>query len=142
MDNVLVLIAIILIFTFIISFNQTNDIIDIKKLSYDYRDPIHNTYNYDIDININNSIKNNNKDKKNDIDLYQDNEHLDNRGFINEIIYKPATELKYIDYEKYHISDDINDIKDIDDHEKSKDLPLGNINVNYLLKYNTSKLSL
>ncbi len=141
MDNVLVLIAIILIliFIFIISYNQTKDIIEIKNLSYDYRDLLQNTYNYDTDMNI--SVKNNKKDNNN-INLYQDEEHINNRGFINEVIYKPVSELKYINYEKYNISNDIRDIKDINEHEKSKDLPLGNINVHYLLKHNTSKLSL
>lgn len=72
------------------------------------------------------------------ISLYEDNVMINNKGFVNELIYKPSMESPK--YETMLIQND----KDLNDRSSqlSSDLPIGNVNVNYLLKNNTSKIIL
>lgn len=101
-----------------------------------------------IEIHKETKTKTYNNDK--DIDIYSDSLIVSNNGFSNELIKKPTNE--YIDIDRYFKNDiyiepkqtycenDINKFK-IEKKEKTRDLPLGNIDINYLINNNTSKLS-
>jgi len=72
------------------------------------------------------------------ISLYDDNVMINNKGFENELIYKPSMESPK--YETMLIQNDeiLNDMS----CRLSSDLPIGNVNVHYMLKNNTSKIIL
>ncbi len=75
------------------------------------------------------------------INTYENNQYISNRSFVNELIYKPEITLNQVEQPKPIIGD-IDDLKSISNPtcEFSNDLPIANINVNYLLDKNTSKL--
>lgn len=78
------------------------------------------------------------KNPSESIALYGDNDSINNKGFVNELIYRPIMESP-----KYDTMLIENDMKLNDTSCKlSSDLPLGNINVNYMLQNNTSKIKL
>lgn len=135
MDNVLILIIIILIITFVISFNQTDSLVSLKT------NKILNTNNTNNTIPISIKETNQSPQKHKDIYLYEEDiNYINNKGFINEIIYKPSLNTESLIFEDNKIISDI-DLND-NSYAESQDLPIGNINVEYLLKNNTSKLSL
>ena len=61
-------------------------------------------------------------------------------GFVNELIYKPKNSMSEFSFETGVINNPIS-LNEFIDCEESTNLPLGNINVNYLVKNNLSKLS-
>ena len=135
MDNVLILISIILIITFIISFNQTDNLVSLKT------NKILNTNTNILPISIKETKQSPQIQKHKDIYLYEEDiNYINNKGFINEIIYKPSLNNNSLIFEDNKIIPDI-DLND-NSYAESQDLPIGNINVQYLLKNNTSKLTL
>lgn len=72
------------------------------------------------------------------ITLYDDNDKVNNKGFVNELIYKPTMESPRYDTMLIENTMQLNDSS----CKLSSDLPLGNINVNYMLKNNTSKINM
>lgn len=72
------------------------------------------------------------------IALYDDNDKINNKGFVNELIYKPSMKSPKYDTMLIENKMRLND----DSCKLSSDLPLGNINVNYMLQNNTSKIQL
>lgn len=78
------------------------------------------------------------KQEANVVNLYNESEYIDNKGFVNELMYKP----------KFHSSVEYDNIEIVplkaneNVSTKSIDLPIANININYMLKNNTTKLTL
>lgn len=78
------------------------------------------------------------KQEANNVNLYDESDYIDNKGFVNELMYKPKfhSNVKYNNME-------IVPLKDTEYvSTKSIDLPIANININYMLKNNTTKLTL
>jgi hypothetical protein len=73
--------------------------------------------------------------------LYDENiGYVKNKGFLNEIIYKPDFDYSRLEFESGIMKNNVplNDESCV----FSTDLPIGNIHVTYLLNNNTTKLSL
>ena len=71
------------------------------------------------------------------ITLYDDKQFIDNKGFVNELMYKPEIKSTYIHDETIMIP---NNIPLNETCKEEGDLPIANINVEYLLKKSTTKL--
>ena len=139
MNNILLLLLLLLIIviSFIFFFYQTENVNKIKTNKIKIRCPPTEIKNIiEVPSNI---CKKNNKD----IEIYgEDICHIKNKGFVNELIYKPNVSSIYID--DYFNENNNQDNISLNDPSYiiSQNIPIGNINVNYLLKYNTSKLSI
>lgn len=73
------------------------------------------------------------------VNLYEDGNYIHNKGFVNELMYKPNTEVdNNFVFENKLIDNNVplNSPK----CEFSTDLPIANINVNYMLHRNNTKL--
>ena len=72
--------------------------------------------------------------------LYKDGNYIHNKGFVNELMYKPNTRVddNFI-FENKLINNNmpLNSPK----CEFSTDLPIANINVNYMLNRDSTKLT-
>jgi hypothetical protein len=64
---------------------------------------------------------------------------IKNKGYVNDMMYKPDHDMSELRFENKLIENN-EPLNDSICKTNSVDLPLSNINVNYLLKYNTSKL--
>lgn len=71
------------------------------------------------------------------ISLYDDKQFINNKGFVNELMYKPEIKSSYINDETIMIP---NNIPLNEKHKDESDLPIANINVEYLLNKSTTKL--
>jgi hypothetical protein len=72
---------------------------------------------------------------------YSDNQYVHNDGFVNELMYKPKADILELEDDMSSIIDD--DIPlNATSCDFSTDLPIANINVNYLMDKKTSKLTL
>lgn len=69
---------------------------------------------------------------------YNDNEFIDNDGFVNELMFKPKPNKLEFDDDNIPLTNDIP--LNSPSCELSSDLPIANININYLLDKKTSKL--
>jgi len=73
------------------------------------------------------------------LNLYKDGRYIQNKGFVNELMYRPNNETndEFV-FETTLIKNDVplNNPK----CEFSTDLPIANINVNYMLKKDSTKL--
>lgn len=76
-----------------------------------------------------------------DIQLYDERDIIKNKGFLNDMIYKPKQDMSELKFENQLIENRMPLNHPMCHDELSTDLPLSNVNVNYLLKYNTAKLS-
>jgi hypothetical protein len=70
---------------------------------------------------------------------YSDNQYVHNDGFVNELMYKPKGDILDLEDVPSSITDDDIPLNEAS-CELSSDLPIANINVNYLLDKKTSKL--
>ena len=70
-----------------------------------------------------------NKQSQN-ISVYEDNTKINNKGFVNELIYRPPNNQSYVDYGKNNITTPSIPLNDVCD---TKNLPIGNIHVSFLL---------
>jgi hypothetical protein len=79
--------------------------------------------------------------KLNSAAIYQDNQYVPNKGFVNELIFKYPT---YSDELKQTSNDITNNVPNSPLNpvtcKMSTDLPIANINVNYMLQKNTNLL--
>jgi len=119
---------------------------DIKNL-----DSINNSrcmyYPRPIELNKEAKLK---KIEDKDIDLYNNSRNVENNGFSNELIKKNINDYADIDRyfnneikiadKKIYSDNDINKFN-IEKKECATTLPIGNIDINYLINNNTSKLS-
>lgn len=64
------------------------------------------------------------------ISVYEDNTKIANKGFVNELMYRPANNKSYVDYGKNHITTPSIPLNDVCD---TQNLPIGNIHVSFLL---------
>ena len=72
------------------------------------------------------------------ISLYDDKTTINNKGFINELMYKPNMNLSELNFENSLIKNNIS--LNSNTCVQEGDLPVGNINVEYLLTKNTTLL--
>lgn len=70
---------------------------------------------------------------------YSDNQYVHNDGFVNELMYKPKGDILDLEDVPSSITDDDIPLNEAS-CELSSDLPIANINVNYLIDKKTSKL--
>lgn len=130
-------------------FNQDNNATKNDIINLDSINKVRCIY-YPRPMQINKETKNKFDDNANDIDMYNDSQIVSNNGFSNELIKKTTNE--YVDIDRYFENDvyiepkktydenDINKFK-IEKKDSTKDLPIGNIDINYLINNNTSMLS-
>lgn len=143
MDMLLFVIVALLIICFAMSFHQTDDIIQLKSNNISNSSTVKRN-NKPSSQHVNNIQSKPKCNDTKDIYLYdEDIVNIRNKGFLNELIYKPSantTQLSEIYINDKILSPEIplND----DSYTKSQDLPIGNINIQYLLNKNTSKLSM
>lgn len=81
-----------------------------------------------------------NNKKTHNISIYHDNSIINNKGFVNELMYKPpdrSTDYEFGFNEITSPSIPLNDIC-----EDTTNLPIGNINVKFLLENKEAKLIL
>ena len=85
--------------------------------------------------------------KDSQVQMYEDNQYVNNKGFVNELMYKPKNPLELdSEYEDTTLLDpqdsDVLSVPSLNSPqcELSTDLPLANVNVAYLLDKKTSKL--
>lgn len=74
------------------------------------------------------------------VNLYEDGNYIHNKGFVNELMYKPSTEVdnNFVFENKLLVNNmPLNSPK----CEFSTDLPIANINVNYMLHRDNTKLT-
>jgi hypothetical protein len=74
------------------------------------------------------------------VNLYEDGNYIHNKGFVNELMYKPnnAVDNNYVFENKLLVNNiPLNSPK----CEFSTDLPIANINVNYMLHKDNTKLT-
>lgn len=70
--------------------------------------------------------------------LNEKNSQIKNKGYINELIYKPNTQYQ-VEFNNYLLDGQEPAMPLNENYDKmSKDLPIGNINVEYLTRYKTS----
>ena len=74
------------------------------------------------------------------VQIYTDNEFIENDGFINELMFKPKPNKLEFDFDN-DTHPVINIPLNSPSSELSSDLPIANININYLLDKKTSKLT-
>lgn len=68
--------------------------------------------------------------------------HITNKGFVNELIYKPKTKLDNVNIDIKLIDDKFKNIPLNQTCKTSTELPIANINIPYFLSENTSKLEI
>lgn len=83
-------------------------------------------------------VLNENKKTAN-ISIYQEDSIVKNKGFINELMYKPVD--NNIDY-KFQNNEITNPSIPLNDLCDTKNLPIANVNINFLLKNKDAKLIL
>lgn len=71
--------------------------------------------------------------------LYKDNQYVQNKGFTNELIYKPPTYSDELINDSTPIMQPTIPLNEVR-CKLSSDLPIANININYLLHQNSTKL--
>ena len=79
-----------------------------------------------------------NKPKDYDIRLYEETKKINNKGFVNELIYKPEQTTNEVHFVSGFTKNDV-PLNMHDDEIIDTSLPIANINVNYLLQ-NSTKL--
>lgn len=70
------------------------------------------------------------------ISIYEDDTKIANKGFVNELIYKPANNKSYVDYGKNQITTPSIPLNDVCE---TQNLPIGNIHVSFLLDKSNNK---
>ena len=77
-----------------------------------------------------------------DIGLYNDNQVVKQKGFLNELMYKPQYNMSELQFENKLINNKMSMSNSECEDNPTENLPIANVNVHYLLQYNTAKLSL
>ncbi len=77
------------------------------------------------------------------INTYDETSTVNNKGFVNELMYKPNTELNEYKFETNDYPDDssVRSVPLNPTCELSTDLPLQNVHISYLLQKNTVRLT-
>lgn len=77
--------------------------------------------------------------EEHDINMHDETKRVMNKGFVNELMYKPSEKNEGIEYQSKLVEDEY---KTMSLHHKrtSKDLPIANIDVRYLLANDTTML--
>lgn len=125
---VFVIASIMIVIIIILAYQETNDV-QIKKPEHKYNDYLAK------------SVINKVRCPPKELLLYDDSMgYVKNKGFLNEIIYKPE-----FDYSQLQFASGITkNTMPLNDNScaYSKDLPIGNIHVSYLINKKSTKLSL
>ena len=79
------------------------------------------------------------KDTCKDINLYNEHDVIRHKGFINEMIYKPKQNISELQFENMLIENTM-PLNEPICQINSTELPISNVNVNYLLKNQTDML--
>jgi len=79
------------------------------------------------------------KKKCQDMQLYEDNNNIKQKGFVNEMIYKPEQDISELKFENKLIENNM-PLNVPECQETSTDLPIANINVHFLMNHQSSRL--
>lgn len=70
------------------------------------------------------------------ISMYQDDMNIKNKGFVNELMYRPVGNKSYVDYGNNKITVPSIPLNDVCD---TQNLPIGNIHVSFLMDKSNNK---
>lgn len=86
-------------------------------------------------VNAAKIVLNNEKPSQN-ISMYQDDMNINNKGFVNELIYRQVGNKSSVDYGRNQITVPSIPLNDVCD---TQNLPIGNIHVNFLMNKPNNK---
>ena len=132
MNLFIIILGIVIIIGLILFYNNESPYIQQKHKTRDILSTRHNRVRCPPEIQKP-------KKKCQDMQLYEDNNIIRQRGFVNEMIYKPEHDISDLKFENKLIEN--NEVLNVPQCQKvSSDLPIANINVHYLMNHQTSKL--